>query len=256
MIAFNPRKGLNMSALGNVLNNIGVQITRKQEKALENEILKQTSRRSTRPTRPVSRWANATGTKTRKAKATTKKANNTKKNNVNMGQKNNVKNNNTKKKSHAPYKASQLKHVKHLNKYRNVSAFYNQNQISSQPRFGPNSAINNIRQAMTSQPEQVDTSSFATPVNANLGVAAENIEKMKKRKVSAIPFIMAQYKKRGDHKKAELLQRIQNIYETKKNIHGFSPNTTLYEVFTKLKEAEPQNAEVDELAELFQSTGF
>lgn len=249
MIAFNPSKGLNMSALGNVLNNIGVQITRKQEKALQNKILKQTSRRSTRPTRPVSRWANATGTKTRKAKATIKKANNTKKNNVNMGSKNN----NTKKKSRAPYKASQLKHVKHLNKYRNVSTFYNQNQISSQPRFGPNSAINNIRQAM---PEQVDTSSFATPVNANLGVAAENLEKMKMRKVSAIPFIMAQYKKRGDQKKAELLQRIQNIYETKKNIHGFSPNTTLYEVFTKLKEAEPQNAEVDELAKLFQSTGF
>jgi hypothetical protein len=246
MIAFNPSKGLNMSALGNVLNNIGVQITRKQEKALQNKILKQTSRRSTRPTRPVSRWANATGTKTRKA-ATTKN------NNVNMGQKNN---NNTKKKSRAPYKASQLKHVKHLNKYRNVSTFYNQNQISSQPRFGPNSAINNIRQAMMAQPEQVDTSSFATPVNANLGLAAENIEKMKKRKVSSIPFIMAQYKKRGDHKKAELLQRIQNIYETKKATHGFTPNTTLYEVFTKLKEAEPQNAEVDELAELFQSTGF
>jgi hypothetical protein len=250
MITFNPSKGLNMSALGNVLNNIGVQITRKQEKALENKILKQTSRRSTRPTRPVSRWANATGTKTRKA-ATTKK------NNVNMGQKNNAKNNNTKKKSRAPYKASQLKHVKHLNKYRNVSAFYNQNQISSQPRFGPNSAINNIRQAMTEQPvQQVDTSSFATPVSANLGVAAENIEKMKMRKVSAIPFIMAQYKKRGDQKKAELLQRIQNNYDTKKAIHGFTPNTTLYEVFTKLKEAEPQNAEVDELAKLFQSTGF
>jgi hypothetical protein len=250
MIAFNPSKGLNMSALGNVLNNIGVQITRKQEKALQNKILKQTSRRSTRPTRPVSRWANATGTKTRKV--STKKANNTKKNNVNMG----PKNNNTKKKSRAPYKASQLKHVKHINKYRNVSAFYNQNQISSQPRFGPNTDINNIRQAMSQQPQQLDTSSFATPVNANLGLAAENIEKMKKRKVSAIPFIMAQYKKRGDDKKAELLQRIQNIYETKKNIHGFTPNTTLYEVFTKLKEAEPQNAEVDELAELFQSTGF
>ena len=246
MIAFNPSKGLNMSALGNVLNNIGVQITRKQEKALENKILRQTSRRSSRPTRPVSRWANpiATGTKTRKV--VTKNAN------VNMG----PKNNNTKKKSRAPYKASQLKHVKHLNKYRNVSAFYNQNQISSQPRFGPNSAINNIRQAMSQQPQQVDTSSFATPASANLGLAAENIEKMKMRKVSAIPFIMAQYKKRGDHKKAELLQRIQNNYDTKKAIHGFTPNTTLYEVFTKLKEAEPQNAEVDELAKLFQSTGF
>jgi hypothetical protein len=253
MIAFNPSKGLNMSALGNVLNNIGVQITRKQEKALENKILKQTSRRSSRQTRPVLRWVNP-ATKTRKV--ATKKANNTKKNNVNMGQNNNVKNNNTKKKSRAPYKASQLKHVKHLNKYRNVGAFYNQNQISSQPRFGPNTAINNIHQAMSAQPEQVDTSSFATPASANLGVAAENIEKMKKRKVSAIPFIMAQYKKRGDHKKAELLQRIQNIYETKKNTHGFSPNTTLYEVFTKLKDAEPFNAEVDELAELFQSTGF
>lgn len=241
IITFNPRKGLNMSALGNVLDNIGVQITRKQEKALKNHLLKQTSRRTARQTRPVSRWAPPTGTKT-------KKANNNKKNNVNMGRQIAT------KKNRAPYKASQLKHVKHLNKYKNVSTFYNQNQMSSHARFGPNTSINTIREAMA---QQMDTSSFATPANANLGLATENIEKMKKRKVSAIPFIMKEYQKSPEkQQKAILLQKLAQLYETKKDLHGFSPNTTLYEIYLKLKQADPQNAQVDELTALFQTTGI
>lgn len=227
-----------MSALGNVLGEIGVQITRKQEKDLRDKLLRQTSRRTTRTTKPVSRWA-PTANKTKKAN---KKANN---NNIKMT------GNNTKKTRSAPHKASQLKYVKHLNKYKNVAAFYNTNQMSSHARFGPNTPINNIRQAMSSPQAQADTSSFATPATADVGITQENIEKMKARKVSQIPFIMPAYKKRGDHKKVALLQKIFDLYESKKAIHGFTPNTTLYEVYTKLRSAEPENSAVDELADLF-----
>lgn len=231
-----------MSALGNVLDQIGVQITRKQEKELATKLLKQTSRRTTRTTKAVSRWVPPTATKTKKA---SKKSSS---NNIKMTT------NNTKKSRPAPHKASQLKHVKHLNTYKNVAAFYNANQMSSHARFGPNTPINNIRQAMSSP--HPDTSSFATPATADVGLAQENIEKMKGRKVSQIPFIMPKYKARGDHKKAELLQKISNLYEAKKAVHGFTPSTTLYEVYTKLRTADPQNSQVDELADLFTGVGI
>ena len=243
-IAYDPSKGLNMSTLGNVLDQIGVQITRKQEKELATKLLKQTSRRTVRASRPVSRWVPPTATKTKK---TNKKSSN---NNIKMTT------NKTKKSRPAPYKASQLKHVKHMNKYKNVATFYNTNQMSSHARFGPNTPINNIRQAMSSLQAQADTSSFATPATADVGLAQENIEKMKGRKVSQISFIMPKYKARGDHKKAELLQKISNLYEEKKAVHGFTPSTTLYEVYTKLRNADPQNSQVDELADLFTGVGI
>ena len=248
-LTYNPRKGLNMSALANALNSIGAQITRKQKKALEDKLLRQTSRRSGRASRPVPRWVPALVNKTKKVHK--KKSSNNHKMNIN----------NTKKSRPAPYKASQLKHVAHLNHYKNVAAFYNANQKTQHSRFGPNTRINNIRQAMSQPQTQPDTSSFATPETANLGIAQENIEKMKTRKVSAIPFIMSAYLKNKDHKKAELfkkkaelLEKISQLYENKKATYGFTPNTTLYEVYTKLRSAEPQNTDVDELAELFGAT--
>ena len=95
--------------------------------------------------------------------------------------------------------------------------------------------------------------------NVNMAVAVAPVSKAPRvLKAKQLPHIMRSYE--GKPEMAETyahFKRLHDLYESKKNVYGFTGETDIQELIRTLKQQEElAQSEVDELAALFGSTGL